>query len=788
VLQQVAVGTEAALQTDPVPLEMQIAAEALWAVFNIAVGLFLFSYLSSCQFTANMTVAWFLVGMRIIEGVAFVIYAINLKVDSDNLNKVFQLVQIGLHAPLLWAVAHYLRKHDRPKSAQATLSRAAPMTVLFCLVILVTDSTMGGIVSMVAFEPPLVLQLLYGLALWLASSRPTCKDARIKGPAAGLAIVGFVGYAAHIRHVIMLMDPALETMAGMVLQKLVEAGMISLSTWFTVRLAELHAFHTAGHVKGSPWETGDGSPLAERGLWWAASPERLWSYSFVFYAAAFIITFLSLVRSGWQKERDPIVGFYESVHPCILLDYLPGTLFAQPLFVCQILTIIVCMMLNFFRHIVEGSLFKILIASFGFCLAYIFGACFNLVFTFNPREVSVLEHSVPYMFNVAVQFIFIASETLCLFFTVNPHKVPLFSAYVAFVLGVCFFINFFMGQKLLRGHEKASKPMTQWTPEEMVFPEISTWNLWSALFVVFFLDFLFIMWYRVNPNSGTAIAFELGVTNREPDDEDLDDDVAGYTGLVAKAQEQPAGAPMSMCNVAFCKPIGMPMLFAVFWTLVGAFGCEFVNSEVHDYPFMDAPDRGWGETFSRYPGSGIMVVCWVFVITSIFAHVAGVVYYEELTNPSPAMRLLVKCSGFFVLLAALGAHAATIPGSGEWMLHDGPMDVCAALMVWTIVDLLLLCQDWPNLRPSNAVPNAVTGVILVVLLGLYAGKNLLGEVIPGHACLAGICGVLVLHIICDSKGAHVVLTFPRLIAVNADHGCWPPVWQIPPLLACGPGS
>ena len=41
--------------------------------------------------------------------------------------------------------------------------------------------------------------------------------------------------------------------------------------------------------------------------------------------------------AGFDRNRDPILHMYSTYHPCILLDYLPGTLFAQPLFDLSVL-------------------------------------------------------------------------------------------------------------------------------------------------------------------------------------------------------------------------------------------------------------------------------------------------------------------------------------------------------------------------------------------------------------------------------------------------------------------
>ena len=147
-----------------------------------------------------------------------------------------------------------------------------------------------------------------------------------------------------------------------------------------------------------------------------AFPEFYFSVTFVpvllAYGLCFIllrtVTMPGLISNGTLTVQDmKIYRMYETYHPCILLDYLPGTLISQPLFdVAQLLSIFT-IFLTWLRSCCLGKIGPLMFSSFVFSLSLVTGTCFTLVFTFSPDLTDVTAHSLPYM---AWEF------TLCLFF------------------------------------------------------------------------------------------------------------------------------------------------------------------------------------------------------------------------------------------------------------------------------------------------------------------------------------------------------------------------------------
>ena len=151
-----------------------------------------------------------------------------------------------------------------------------------------------------------------------------------------------------------------------------------------------------------------------------AFPEYWSGITFVPILAAYGLCFILLrtvTMPGLLPPYTPltvqdmaIYRMYETYHPCILLDYLPGTLISQPLFdVAQLLSIFT-IFLTWLRSCCLGKLGPLMFSSFVFIVSLVTGTCFTLVFTFSPDQTNVLAHSTPYMAWEATNVLFFLSQ------------------------------------------------------------------------------------------------------------------------------------------------------------------------------------------------------------------------------------------------------------------------------------------------------------------------------------------------------------------------------------------
>ena len=151
-----------------------------------------------------------------------------------------------------------------------------------------------------------------------------------------------------------------------------------------------------------------------------AFPEFYFSVTFVPILTAYTLCFILLrtvtmpgLLPPHKKLTDQdmaVFRLYETYHPCILLDYLPGTIIAQPLFVTSALLSVLTFGLAWLRSGCLGKMGPLMFSSCVFCLSILTGACFALVFTFSPDQTNVIAHSLPYMGWELTSCLFVVSQ------------------------------------------------------------------------------------------------------------------------------------------------------------------------------------------------------------------------------------------------------------------------------------------------------------------------------------------------------------------------------------------
>ena len=151
-----------------------------------------------------------------------------------------------------------------------------------------------------------------------------------------------------------------------------------------------------------------------------AFPEYWSGITFVPILAAYGLCFILLrtvtmpgLLPPHKKLTDQdmaVFRLYETYHPCILLDYLPGTIIAQPLFVTSALLSVLTFGLAWLRSGCLGKMGPLMFSSCVFCLSILTGACFALVFTFSPDQTNVIAHSLPYMGWELTSCLFVVSQ------------------------------------------------------------------------------------------------------------------------------------------------------------------------------------------------------------------------------------------------------------------------------------------------------------------------------------------------------------------------------------------
>jgi len=784
-------------------LHFQATTEVVWAIFNLALGCWIFSRLESRQHNGvDMAFAWFLVPVHFAEGLAFLMSALNVFKQSPLISTAFLVLQISWHTPFLWARVYYLLRHDEPKEGMLVACKIFPFTTLVAVLVIMFPESQ---IAPVAFELPGVLSIVAVFALVVASGRPNCMRPDLQGYAWIMAGVTVAFWLVHQWHMKWKFGgapttPLLETIRLVLAMSLFAAGA-SLS----ITISELGTFQKIDDFSGSAWTRADlpSRVLSNR---FALSPDRMFSAAFVFSALAYAIAGFCLVKySTFRIDSDPIVRMYNAFHPCILLDYLPGTLFAQPLFDLQIVVVNISMQAAFIRKVLEGGYLRIMIGAIAYVLFIICSTFFQLVFTFNPTHVSVMLHSIPFMvfhFGIGV---FMYSEAFscymsqqgdALSFAFKSFKNFIFMSYIGLCLCIVLGIEFLMTRSMMRYSDIALNLVDPTVPLKHLE---WGWEQYMTTFVAWLQEPLYFLWFLVSPRSSKALNFNVTIVRldrgllmtSEIEDEE-DGDVLGNAGdnalymfvqdtqrpsnIVGSAQPQKSAMQGEMTtteqpdNLKFSIKVDMLLRVGLALAMFVVYTAHFVHqaSSGEDDHHVDR-GQTWILSMRSLPAGPIISVGWVFVAMWLNMYAIIFWYKEQCMNPSCVMRMLVSVSVVGLLIGVLAMHGGTIPEVPLW--YKGPEFFAISVSFFILVKVALTIQDWHELRPAG-IALELSAALVVFGLTITTVINRDDRTFTRDTLL------LVSHMVwsfCDADPT--LITFSGFSLEPATHGLWPAFWK-----------
>lgn len=499
-----------------------------------------------------------------------------------------------------------------------------------------------------------------------------------------------------------------------------------------------------------------------------ASPEYYWGLTLVVLAAGYGSSALCLrFFAGFDRNRDPILHMYSTYHPCILLDYLPGTLFAQPLFDLSVLLYQVVAVLALVRTVCIGGLGGMLHQALTSVLLIVATTIFELVFTFNPSKTSPLAHSLPFIGNQSSIAFFLLSQMAHVYFATDPaipkEKRMRFVAYALIFAVLELGGMAWMAVNLLTNLGYGENYGTGMAIDPNAPVDNSHIHFKALPFILAVLQ-IFNQWiYAItSPLKFRPLVFDI-----------LASDVAAPARLTA------SGGRFTMSD---SLEAGRGAAKLSTWVEAGARGMPRVTISARFFLSLSAAamlttatltyfttvavlgheeTEGWGtrDFMRRRPGSVIAAVGWVVCAALLGCHVATVCVYEHMKSEQPV--LLVKLAGTALVATSLLAHAGTIPGVREdysWFLGLESFQVC--LILWIGMNLLLN-------RSLAAASNAPSAAALRLDLAVGAGAiaALAGSIALGiysAPCTLLIDGAWILLLIAFS------FTDPRRAQIHLD--------------------
>jgi len=725
--------------------------------------------------------------LHTVEGTAFIIDATRAVNNSLSLFMAFMMLQMSFHTPCLWSRFLYLYNCDAKKSMTETWLHFLPLTVGGAVLITFFASFMPPDTLLfwqgMFFETPGILGLVAAFGFIFATCGRNNRNPSLVALSISQAVISFGVFVLHINS----MGEGEATIAsawGVTRNEVTLVRMVlqwfgfALCAAISAALCENGAFNEAGTME-SAWLRPEDTqhfpvPLREEGnvdetpRRWAISNDRIFSIAFVFSILAYAITFVCLqVFTDYNRQNDPVFRMYKTLHPCILLDYRPGTLFAQPLYDMQLFLVNLGMQVAICKKCLEGGFPRLAMGAIAYTVFFMCSVFFQLVFTFNPTHVSVLAHSLPFMtFQIGVG-LFLYTEVLSLMWNDSLGlggmfmKYPCFTTYVSFVIFSNIGAIFFMTQMLSNNWDialnkvdlKSLPPLEMETHWDKVKMAISTFMAGAQ-------EPLYVLWFWLTPRKHFCIGCNITLkASSMREEEEEEDPVAAPYGPVVSPGSMRLGFSFEVDKLL---RLSMTLLLII----IGLAG----HINWHNLP--GGKDMPWRESSRTLPGSAVLACGWVVVVFLLSTFTIMDIYCTWNLDIAPVLKPLVSFTAALMCFTTYLAHGGTIPGVSGY--YPGPTLFKVAFYLYVCAKTLVTLSTRARRKSVHIVCELVTAVLLgFAVLQVILTNTLNAE----FFCI--ICVVIWAHF----HSNHVVVYF-SLFQQEDDYGnnCpWPIVWELPPL-------
>jgi len=502
-----------------------------------------------------------------------------------------------------------------------------------------------------------------------------------------------------------------------------------------------------------------------------AFPEYIWGLTLPILAAGYGLSALCLIYlTKPNMMHDPILAMYSTYHPCILLDYLPGTFMAQPLFDLSVVAYQATAVLAFVRTCLGGDLFSMMHVGFTTVLVLIFTTIFELVFTFNPSKTNALMHSVPFIGNQTSIALFMISQVFVVYNTVDPAISPKVKTFFV-VYGIGFACLEFSGMvfmtKLLllnTGYGNADgklgiamDPNVPIDNSDVVFNALP---MTGAIIQIFNM----LLYAIVCPLKFRPLICHVSARDAS----------TGAPPPLAIDHELGACFHVKVSTRVFLRASSISMF------LVGGM-CYVLNKWV----LGDAAIASFGvrEHLRTEPGSALAAVGWMACAILFGLHVFVVCFYESMRNLNSLSVIGIEIAGAITFLTAFLMHADTIPGAAEqypWFM--GTETFLISLAVWVSVNISVchFGHSMAKVSPKALLLDGIVGTALVVAIITSVGGRVVGS---GHSLLADVAWVVLLFIFsftdprkCKLYINHIHVATNEEIVSKMDESFWGVPW------------
>lgn len=442
-------------------------------------------------------------------------------------------------------------------------------------------------------------------------------------------------------------------------------------------------------------------------------PEYWWGLSLPILLFAYGISFLCFYYiTKPDMNKSPIVFMYHTYHPCVLLDYLPGTLFAQPFFTLCEICFQITAVFAFVRTICYGHLPSILHSAATTVWVLVFTSTFPLVFTFNPSATNAMLHSVPFIFHQSAIAFWVLSQMGIMMSVSDKILVgnrKYFAGYacvfaMAELGGMGWMIsmllnNYGYGERAGQGpavnnNADIDNSDVKFDPVPFVLAVAQIFNCWA---------FSILSPFKFRP-LGFDLRAHSFLDKEEYEPERISPDRIGrkFHMKVGGRSFLLAFVVCALLTSAMAMALNLAVQGPVVWTW------------------------GFRDHLRTLPGAAVGAVGWTVCVVLILVHVVCVGVFEYMKNSSPLGTLGVHLLGGVLVLTSLSAHASTIPFENDeysWFL--GMEAFQFALILWIAVSIKLSFNGADGQSPStpNLALDTIFGLAAIAgtLVSLYLG-------------------------------------------------------------------
>jgi len=459
---------------------------------------------------------------------------------------------------------------------------------------------------------------------------------------------------------------------------------------------------------------------------WAISPERCWTLAYWFIMSTYSFgAFLLFNVSKPDLRLDPILRTYKAFHPCVIIDYMPGNLWAQLTFLLYVYSLLMSATASLIRAARCHNGVLMVVSSQAYGVAWLGLPILVLACTFNPTYTSVLSHSIPYMVCVGSIGFVILSELVVLYVTSETTTRRHIACYVyngvmllATGYAILFMSKLLGSTKLIDVTLPVTDPRNRLQPEDVHISPLTTALAFSILPL---------HWLRpwFSPLTQKPVTANIEVRK------------GNWENLHHKA--------IAMPNHQNRWHIVLKASTLGFWgrfvTMAG-FGLAYFFNLV----FAEESQTIRGK-FTNVPGAAIIALSWSVGVPLMALQAFVLATYVRLRFKRGEFAFFFVAAAAFASVTSVLAHGGTIPHAPDWYI--GPELYAVGLLLWGTAECVLLVKE------SEMTPL----VIFKLIIGAVTGLGMIINVFAfGTVPFVGFLCSWIVYSFCDPLHVSMIIT------------------------------